>query len=73
MMNSAEFQTEAKSKAAKSINQANINATTMKNMTVPAPTIAEQKRLVSKLENLEAEIAAAKAFLRMRPHLKLPS
>ncbi|MEI6784697.1 MAG: restriction endonuclease subunit S [Verrucomicrobiota bacterium] len=40
MMNSAEFQTEAKGKASKSINQANINATIMRNMKVPIPSLA---------------------------------
>lgn len=70
MMNSTEFQAEAKSKAAKSINQANINATTMKNMSVPAPALSEQKSLVAKLESLEAEIASAKAVLANVPALR---
>jgi hypothetical protein len=39
MMNSAAFQKEAKSKAAKAINQANINATVMKNLKVPLPSL----------------------------------
>ncbi len=63
MMNSVEFQAEAKGKAAKSINQANINATTMKNMRVPAPPLPEQQRLVAKIEALEAEITAAQALI----------
>ena len=70
MMNSTEFQTEAKGKAAKAINQANINATTMKNLRVPVPPLPEQKKFVSRIEALEAEIATARATLAAAPALK---
>ena len=42
-MNSPAFQSETKGKASKSINQANSNATVMRNITVPAPTLSEQR------------------------------
>ena len=47
MMNSPDFQAEAKGKASKSINQANINATVMKNIKVPVPSMAKQKKFVA--------------------------
>jgi type I restriction enzyme M protein len=63
MMNSGEFQQEAKGKASKSINQANINATVMRNIKVPISPLAEQKRLVAEVEKLEQAIAAAQNVL----------
>ena len=63
MMNSAAFQTEAKGKASKSINQANINATIMRNIKVPVPSISEQKKFVAQIEALEKQIAEAQAVI----------
>lgn len=63
MMNSSSFQTEAKGKASKSINQANINATVMRNIKVPVPSLAEQKKFVAKIEALEKQIADAQAVI----------
>ena len=63
MMNSSAFQTEAKGKASKSINQANINATVMRNIKVPVPSLAEQKKFVAKIEALEKQIAEAQALI----------
>lgn len=63
MMNSTEFQTEAKASAAKAINQANINATKMRNMKIPVPALAEQKRFVASIEALEARITAAESIV----------
>jgi len=61
MMSSSAFQTEAKGKASKSINQANINATVMRNIRVPVPSLSEQKKFVAKIEALEQQIADAQA------------
>lgn len=63
MMNSSAFQSEAKGKASKSINQANINATVMRNIKVPVPSLADQKKFVAKTEALEKKIADAQAVI----------
>lgn len=63
MMNSPAFQQEAKSKASKSINQANINATIMRNLKVPVPTLDEQRRLVAEVETLQQRITEAQAII----------
>lgn len=63
MMNSQSFQEEAKSKASKSINQANINATVMKNIKIPVPPLPEQERFVADVEILEQRISEAHAVI----------
>lgn len=63
MMNSSAFQSEAKGKAAKSIKQANINATVMRNIKVPVPSLAEQKKFVAKIEALEKQLTEAQAVI----------
>ena len=70
MMNSAAFQAEAKGKASKSINQANINATIMRNIKVPVPSLAEQKRVIAKVQALEKKIADAQAVIAAAPARK---
>ncbi len=70
MMNSPAYQAEAKGKASKSINQSNINATVMKNIKVPVPTLAEQKKFVAKVETLEKQIADAQAIIEPLPPAK---
>ncbi len=70
MMNSAAFQAEAKGKASKSINLANINATVMRNIKVPAPALAEQRRLVAKAQAQEQKIAEAEAVIAAAPARK---
>ncbi|MCB0154626.1 MAG: restriction endonuclease subunit S, partial [Anaerolineae bacterium] len=70
MMNSPAYQAEAKGKASKSINQANINATVMKNIKVPVPSLAEQKKFVAKVEALEKQIADAQAVIDATPARK---
>ena len=70
MMNAAEWQAEAKSKAAKAINQANINASVMKALRVPVPPLKEQERFVQAVEALESKIATARALLRAAPARK---
>lgn len=63
MMNSRDFQAAAKASAAKAINQANINATKMRNMLIPVPPIKVQQSFVKTVEALEAEIAVAESHL----------
>jgi len=63
MMNSKTFQEEAKGKAARAINQANINATVMRNMRVPVPSLDEQRRIVAEVESCESSIAKAQAII----------
>lgn len=70
MMNSSAFQSEAKGKASKSINQANINATIMRNIKVPVPSLAEQKKFVARIEALEKQIADAQAVIDSAPARK---
>ncbi|MDD2462761.1 MAG: restriction endonuclease subunit S [Desulfobulbus sp.] len=70
MMNSSYFQKEAKGKASKSINQSNINATVMKNIKVPVPTLTEQQKFVTKIEALEQQIAEAQAIINIAPARK---
>ena len=70
MMNSPAYQAEAKGKASKSINQSNINATVMKNIKVPVPSLAEQKKFVAKVEALEKQIADAQAVIDAAPARK---
>ncbi len=70
MMNSPAYQAEAKGKASKSINQSNINATVMKNIKVPVPSLAEQKKFVAKVETLEKQIADAQAIIDAAPARK---
>lgn len=70
MMNATEFQTEAKSKASKSINQANINATIMRNMAVPVPPLPQQAKVVQAIEAEEAKITAAEAIITAAPAKK---
>ncbi len=70
MMNSTAFQAEAKGKASKAINQANINATIMRNIKVPVPPLPEQKRLVAKVQALEKKIADAQAVIAGAPARK---
>lgn len=70
MMNSPAFQTEAKAGASKAINQANINATKMKNLKVPTPTLAVQNKFVAEVEALEDTIAQAEAVIAAAPARK---
>lgn len=70
MMNSTTFQTEAKAGASKAINQANINATKMKNLKVPVPTLAAQKKFVAEVTALEQRITDAEAVIAAAPARK---
>lgn len=70
MMNSQAFLAEARGKASKSINQSNINATVMKNIKVPVPSLAEQRAFVAKVKALEIKIAEARAIIDATPAKK---
>jgi len=70
MMNSRAFLQEARSGAARAINQANINATKMRQIKIPLPSLADQKRFVSEIEALERAIATAQATLAAAPARK---
>jgi type I restriction enzyme M protein len=64
MMNSALFQEEAKSKATKSINQANINANIMKNIKIPVPaSLTDQQTIVSEIQTIESKIKEARKLI----------
>jgi type I restriction enzyme M protein len=64
LMNSNEFQTYAKSQAAKSINQANINATKMKIIQIPIPdNLKEQEKLVADFKACESKIQKAQDLI----------
>lgn len=70
MMNSKIFQQEAKGKASKSINQANINATIMRNIKVPVPALPVQTQVVSEVLAFEQTIAKAQAIIAAAPARK---
>lgn len=70
MMNSKAFQQEAKGKASKSINQANINATIMRNIAIPVPDLSVQEKFVAEIQKLEQSIAEAQAIIATAPAQK---
>lgn len=70
MMNSLTFQTEAKGKATKSINQANINATIMRNIKVPVPTLVEQVKFLARMTVLERKMLEAQDIIDNSPARK---
>ena len=70
MMNSKALLQEARSGAARAINQANINATKIRQIKIPVPPLAEQQRFVTEIEFLERAIAAAQATFAAAPARK---
>lgn len=70
MMNSRAFLQEARNGAARAINQSNINATKMRQIRIPLPPLAAQKRFISEIEALERAITAAHAALAAAPARK---
>lgn len=63
IMNSEVFRKGMVSLAVKSGGTNNINATKMKSIKVPVPSLAEQKKFVAKIEALEQQIAEAQAVI----------
>jgi type I restriction-modification system DNA methylase subunit/restriction endonuclease S subunit len=70
MMNSPQFRHEAISKAVKSAGQNNINATKMRHIKIPTPSLAEQQRVVTKIKTEQETIAAAKTLIAAAPARK---
>jgi type I restriction-modification system DNA methylase subunit/restriction endonuclease S subunit len=70
IMNSPTFRKGMVSLAVKSGGTNNINATKMKNIKVPVPSLAEQKKFVAKVEALEIQIADAQAVIDAAPARK---
>lgn len=70
IMNSPTFRKGMVQLAVKSGGTNNINATKMKNIKVPVPSLAEQKKFVAKVETLEKQIAAAQAVIDAAPARK---
>lgn len=70
MMNSDTYQKEAKAIASKAINQANINATKMKGLKVPVPSLLLQRKFVAAVEKLEGAITAAESVIVAAPAKK---
>ena len=69
-MNSPFFLDEIRKQAVRSAGQNNINATKMKNMEVPVPSIGQQKIMLDKITILESQIATAMAELKSAPAMK---
>lgn len=63
IMNSEIFRKEMVSLAVKSGGTNNINATKMKNIKVPVPSLTEQKKLVAKIDALEKQIVDAQVVI----------
>ncbi len=70
MMNSESFQSEAKSKATKSINQSNINAQKMASIKIPLPDLKEQNEVVKKAEKIQNQITELELKLNEIPNQK---
>jgi restriction endonuclease S subunit len=47
----------------KSVHQANINGTLLKNYEIPVPPIKEQEKIVAQIEELEKQIAEAQKVI----------
>jgi restriction endonuclease S subunit len=70
IMNSPTFRKGMVQLTVKSGGTNNINATKMKNIRVPVPSLAEQKKFVAKVEALEKQIADAQAVINGAPARK---
>lgn len=66
-MNSEQFQKSIKTKASKSINQANINATILANETIAFPaSLREQRSIVKRLDTLQEETQRLESLCRQK-------
>ena len=70
IMNYAQFQEIAKGKATKSINQANINATKLKSIEIPVPSLSIQNNIEEQVKNIETEIAKLESEINKIPQQK---
>ncbi|MBC5797009.1 restriction endonuclease subunit S [Sphaerospermopsis sp. LEGE 00249] len=70
IMNSNQFQQVAKEQATKSINQANINATKLKSIEIPVPSLSIQNKIATEIQNIEAEIYNLETELNIIPQQK---
>ncbi len=70
IMNSNHFQETAKGKATKSINQSNINATKLKSIEIPLPSLATQNDIVSEIKQIESGIYQLETELNSIPQQK---
>ncbi|MFM6183475.1 MAG: restriction endonuclease subunit S, partial [Dolichospermum sp.] len=70
IMNSNQFQQVAKEQATKSINQANINATKLKSIEIPVPSLSIQNKIATEIQNIEAEIYNLETELNIIPEQK---
>ncbi|MFM6345835.1 MAG: restriction endonuclease subunit S, partial [Dolichospermum sp.] len=60
----------AKEQATKSINQANINATKLKSIEIPVPSLSIQNKIATEIQNIEAEIYNLETELNIIPEQK---
>ncbi len=63
VLNSDKVRNYGFSVMSKSVHQANINGTLLKNYKIPVPTIEEQQKIVSQIEELEKQITEAQTII----------
>lgn len=63
VLNSDKVRNYGFSVMSKSVHQANINGTLLKNYKIPVPTIEEQQKIVSQIEKLEKQITEAQTII----------
>lgn len=70
LMNSSHFLNEIRKQAVRSAGQNNINATKMKNMDIPVPSLPNQRSLLDEIGEHERHRAAAEALIAAAPERK---
>ena len=63
ILNSSKIRNYGFSVMAKSIHQANINGTLLKNYKIPVPPLTVQQEIVTQIEKLEKQIAEAQSII----------